>query len=145
MKTNHSILALTACLAIIASAGCSKSSTPSGEVPATNAVTAATDAAKDIAGKAVDTAKGAASQAVAAATNMVNAATSQFTDGVANAKKFITDKNYKGALDELGKLSSLQLTPDQTKVVDDLKAEATKLLSSGTAGAVDAAKGLFGK
>jgi cell division septum initiation protein DivIVA len=142
MKIKNSILTATLCTAIIAFVGCSKNNSPTGETPATNAVTSA---AKDMAGKAMDTAKDVAGQAVAAATNMVSAASSQFTDGIAKAQQFIADKNYQGALDELSKLSSLQLSADQTKVVDDLKTQATKLLTGGAAGAADAAKGLFGK
>jgi hypothetical protein len=142
MKTQNSIVSLAACVAIVTFAGCSKSNESTlGDSGGTNAappaaspVATVTDAAKDMAG-----------QAVAATTNAVDATTSQFTAVVANAKQFIADKNYQGALDELKKISSLQLSAEQQKIVDDLKAEATKLLSGGAAGAVNAANNLLGK
>jgi hypothetical protein len=87
----------------------------------------------------------ATTSVVADVTNAVSATTGPITDGIANAQKAITDKNYQGALDELNKLSGLQLSGDQQKMVSDLKDQATKLLSGGTAGAVNAANGLLGK
>ena len=72
-------------------------------------------------------------------------ATEPFNDGIAAVKKFIADKNYQGALDQLNKLSSLKLSDEQTKVVAGLKTEVQALIAKGSAGAVDAAKSLFGK
>lgn len=151
MKIKCSIVSIAACAAVITFAGCSKSEKPVTEssggpaTAATTNVTAVTDAVKDTAVKAADAAKDAASQAAAAATNAATAATGPFTDGIAAAQKFIADKNYQGALDELNKLSGLQLSADQQKTVADLKDQATKLLSGGAAGAVDATKNLLGK
>ena len=142
MKTKNSLVVIAACVAVATFAGCNKSNTPPPGGSETNPATAtATDAAKDLAGKATDVAGSAA----AAVTNLVSGATAQFADGVANAKKFIADKNYQGALDELKKLASLQLSDEQQKVVDGLKEQATKLLAGGAAGAVDSAKNLLGK
>ena len=36
-------------------------------------------------------------------------------------RKFVTDKDYQGALDELKKLSDLKLSAGQQQTVDDLK------------------------
>lgn len=140
MKIKNSIVSIAACVAVVTFVGCSKSNEPAP--PGTNSTATATDAAKDMAGQAVDTAKDVAGQAAAAATNAVTSATPQFNDVVAKAKTYIADKKYTEALDVLNKLSGMVLTAEQQKTVDDLKAEATKLLSGG---AVDAAKGLLGK
>ncbi|MBW8864252.1 MAG: hypothetical protein JF609_04885 [Verrucomicrobia bacterium] len=125
---------------------------------AKDATAKAIDTAKDATGKAVDTAKDATAKAVdstkevagkvadtvtdatvkatdavkgALTPSATESATAQFTQVVADAKKMIADKNYQGALDELKKLSDVKLTDDQQKIVDDLKAEAQKLLSAG--------------
>ena len=143
MKIKNSIVSIAACVAVVTFAGCSKNSEPAPG--GTNAIATATDAAKDLAGKAADTAKDAAGQAVAAATNAVSAVAGPFTEGIANAKKLIADKDYQGALGELTKLSSLKLSDEQTKIVDGLKTQVQDLISNGTAGATDAAKGLIGK
>jgi uncharacterized protein YicC (UPF0701 family) len=105
----------------------------------------ATEAVKDTAAKATDAVKDAVAQVKEAVPNAADATTAKFTEVVAAAKKSISEKNYQGALDELKKLSDLKLSDEQTKVVDGLKEQVSKLISSGTAGAVDAAKGLFGK
>ncbi len=149
MKIKNSIVSLAACAAVITFAGCSKSETPAPG-GATNAA-AATDAAKDMAGKTADMAgktadmaKDVAGQAVAAATNAVAVPDNAgpFNEGLASARKMITDKDYQGALAELTKLSSMNLSDAQTKIVDSLKAEVQALISKSAA---DAAKGLLGK
>lgn len=149
MKINSLISSIAMCAAVAVVAGCSKSSETSPAPESTGGTTTTApattaEAVKDTAVKAVDTAKEVTSQAVTAATTAASKATAQFNDLVGKAKTFIADKKYTEALDALNKLSGVVLTPEQQKTVDDLKAQAQKLLSSGT-GAVDAAKGLFGK
>ncbi len=140
MKIKNAMISLAAGAAVVTFAGCNQCAAPAaGDTSSTNA------AAKDVAGKVADTAKDVAGQAVAAGKDAVSAVTGQFSAGVANAKKFIADKNYPGALAELTKLSNLKLTDEQTKVADNLKAEVQALIAKGTGGAVDAAKGLLGK
>ena len=142
MKIKNFIVSIAACAVVATFVGCSKNSEPAPG--GTNAIVTATDAAKDLAGKAADAAKGVAGQA-AAATNAVAAVAGPFTEGIANAKKLIADKDYQGALGELTKLSSLKLSDEQTKIVDGLKSQVQDLIAKGTAGATDAAKGLIGK
>jgi hypothetical protein len=146
MKINNLISSIAMCAAVAVVAGCSKSSEtpPAPESTGGTTTTAPATTVKDTAVKAVDTAKEVTSQAVTAATTAASKATAQFNDLVGKAKTFIADKKYTEALDALNKLSGVVLTPEQQKTVDDLKAQAKKLLSSGT-GAVDAAKSLFGK
>jgi len=103
------------------------------------------DSVKDTAAKATDAVKDAAAKLTDTTPSATDSVTAKFTEAVTNAKQFITDKNYQGALDELKKLSDLKLSDDQQKIVDGLKAEAQKLLSAGADSAVDAAKNLLGK
>jgi len=75
--------------------------------------------------------------AVAAAAQQTAAETAQrFQTLVDAAKQMIAEKKYQDALSALGKFSGLQLTPDQQKTVDDLKAQAQKLLANDAAKAV---------
>lgn len=142
MKNTKLITSIIAGVAVATLAGCSKSNEnpPAAEAAASAASAAATPAASPTA----DAAKDTASQTTAATTAAASTATAKFNDVVAKAKTFIADKKYAEALDILNKLSGLVLTPEQQKTVDDLKAQAKKLITSGT-GAVDAAKSLLGK
>ena len=144
MKTNSIISGVAACLLAVSLTACDKAKTSMDDAAgkAKDVAGSAVDATKDAAGKAVDTMKDAAGSAM---TNAMAAVSSPFTDGIAAAKKAMDDKNYQGALDELNKLSSMQLTPDQQSIVDGLKAEATKMLSGAAAGAADAAKAVMPK
>jgi dGTP triphosphohydrolase len=103
------------------------------------------DTAKDAAAKAVDAGKGMAASALAATDGAKDSATGQFTTAVAGVKKCIADNNYKGAVDELKKFSSLQLSAEQSKIVDGLKAEVQKLMPASANSALDAASQLLKK
>jgi hypothetical protein len=147
MNNNNIITSLAAVGLALTMTACSKSTpeAPKAGAETSTNISQTAGVAKELAGKAVETAKDVATQVVAVATNAVASATSPFNDGIAAVKKFIADKNYQGALDQLNKLSSLKLTDEQTKVVNGLKTEVQALITKGSAGAVDAAKGLFGK
>lgn len=136
MKTNSIISGIAACLIAISLTACDK---------AKDDLSKAADSAKDAAGKAVDATKDATAAAV---TNVVATAAGPVGEAIAAAKKALDEKNYQGALDELKKLSDVQLSPEQQNVVDGLKAEATKLLSGAAAAlpaTTDAAKALAPK
>ena len=147
MKNKIILTTVAAGLLAVSFTACSKSETPAKDAAdATKSMAdKVADSAKGVAAKASDTAKDVAGKTVAAVTNAVSEATGPFSEGVASAKKFIADKNYQGALDELKKLSSLKLTDEQTKIVDNLKAEVQALIAKGTGSATDAVKGLLGK
>ena len=140
MKTNSIISGVAACLLAVSLTACDKAKDSMDK--AKDAAVSAADSAKDAAGKAVDATKDAATAAV---TNAVAAAMGPGGEAIAAAKKAFDEKNYQGALDELKKLSDVQLSPEQQKVVDGLKDEATKMLSSATTGAADAVKAVVPK
>ena len=142
MKTNSLISGVAACLLAVSLTACDKAKTSMDDAAgkAKDAAGKAVDAAKDTAGKAMDATKDAA---MGAMTNAMATATGPAGEGIAAAKKALEDKNYQGALDELNKLSSMELSPEVKSVVDGLKAEATKMMSGAAAGAADAAKALI--
>jgi hypothetical protein len=135
MKTNSLIRGAAACLLALSLTACDKAKTPVQE--ATDAAGAAANSAKDAATGMVDAAK----DAVAKAGGPVG-------EAVAAAKKALDEKNYQGALDELKKLADVKLSPEQQKVVDGLKEQATKMMAgaaAGAGGAADAVKSVLPK
>lgn len=156
MKITSSLFTVIACAVALAFTGCSKNETaPTTEKAAEATKEAASsvadgakglaektsDAAKEVAGKATEAVKAVA----AVATNTAAAVTGPFNDGIAAAKKLMAEKDFKGALAELNKLSSLKLSEEQIKIVDALKADIQAALNKATEGAAGAVKGLLGK
>jgi len=79
------------------------------------------------------------------AVQAATAAASSQADGlIAKAQSLITSKNYTEATNVLKELSSLKLTPEQQKLVDDLKAQVQKYMASqATSEATKAVGGLL--
>lgn len=151
MKTKILLTSLGTLLIVGTLAGCNKEgnssdtkmpAAPEAAEPAEPAPSA--DTVPPAAGAATSQAATIATNAAAAMTETMSAAKAKADMIIAQAKSFITDKKYNEALEALNKLSSMALTPEQQKTVDDLKAQVQKLISSGT-GAMDATKGLLGK
>ena len=69
---------------------------------------------------------------------------------ITKVKDLIAQKDYAGALSALKELSAMKLTPEQQKLVDDLKAQVQKAMAGAAASdaqknASDAVGGLLGK
>lgn len=126
MKVHVFILTLAAGLAIALTSGCKKSETPGTDIinDATKAVTSgAADAQKAV--------KDAAADATKAAGNMEAAMTAQAQTLIDKAKGLVDSKPQE-AMGVLSQLTNLKLTPEQQKVVDDLKAKAQAALAKVT-------------
>lgn len=157
-KTIAPILIIVTALACTSGCGSKKESAPpsvpeaakSSAAPTADAQKAVTAAAADAqkamattvteAQKAVEPVKAAAQTAVADATKTTQstaaAATAKAQEIIDKAKALVADNKFQEGLTALNSLAGMTLTPDQQKMVDDLKATIQKALSSNAAKAV---------
>ena len=142
MKINFIVPGITLCAALAAVSGCGKQESP----PPAAETSKTTEAVPSEATKAVDTsttaAKQVTDQATTQATAQVNVGEQQAQGLIDRAKNLVADKKYQDALASLNQLATTKLTPDQQKLVDDLKAQIQAALGKTTAG--DAASALGG-
>ena len=74
------------------------------------------------------------------------AATTETQGLIDKVKSLIAEKKYTEAMNVLKELSALKLTPDQQKIVDDLKAQIENALQAqATSEATKSVGGLLGK
>lgn len=109
-------------------AGCGKQEASAPAAPAANTAPAAADM-KAVAAKAAE-------QTKQAATEMTANLSAQAQGMIDKAKGLIGEKKYQEAITSLQQVAASKITPEQKKVVDDLIAQAQKLMSSDMGKAV---------
>jgi hypothetical protein len=105
------------CAALIAFSGCKKEEPAPPQVPKADAGGTPQTA------PSIDAAKSAAKGAADQAMDQTKALEQQAQGIIDRAKALISEQNYPEALDNLAKVASFKLTPEQKKSVDDLKSQ----------------------
>lgn len=97
-----------------------------------------------------EAAQSAAVDTQKSAIDVASAATDQAQGSIDKVKALIAEKNYTEALAAVQDLSAMKLTPEQQKLVDDLKVQAQKAMADAATEeakkkAAGAVGGLLGK
>jgi cytoskeletal protein RodZ len=156
MKFKAISAGMVACALAVSLNSCSKSETPAPTEPPKPASTTATEAqpaataaaaqANQAGQQAAMATTQAMQQATAAAAQPAAAATADAQPLIDKAKSLVNAQKYQDALNTLSQVTNMKLSPDQQKVVDDLKAQIQKLMSNQTvSNAVNSVGNLLGK
>jgi ElaB/YqjD/DUF883 family membrane-anchored ribosome-binding protein len=137
--------------------GCEKKQSPSPATEGTNktagtvgdtlkdaANTAATEV-KKVAEEVKTTAEKTVTDATKQVENLTSSGTSKAQEYIDKAKAFVNEKKYQDALTSLKELGNLSLSPEQQKVVDDLKKAIQNALGTSTTNGAAAINSLLSK
>jgi hypothetical protein len=142
MKIKTFLSALTTCLAIVFLSGCGKTepqppavgeaqkNTGTMAEQAKPAVTNAVQETKQAAQTAATNVQQAAAKATETAAGTAPVMEAQAQSLIDKAKSLVTDKKYQDALTTLNSLKNIKLTEEQQKLVDDLKTQIQKLMTT---------------
>jgi hypothetical protein len=135
MKIAGSIVVIALCAGLLTA--CSKQESQPAATPGPEAPEATAEVQKQ-----VEAVKPAAQQAA-------SSVASEAQSMIDKAKSLIADNKYSEAMDLLKRLSSMELTPEQKKLVDDLMAQVQNAMagaaaSEATKKARDAVGGMLG-
>jgi len=136
MKFKLHLVGITSCAVLALVSGCKKEET----APAPLAPTAS-EATTSQGVKTVDAVKPSVTQAIEQATTQVTAQSNTLVNTgeqkaqslIDQAKTYLADQKYQEALGSLSQLASIKLTPEQQKLVADLKAQIQSALAKATA------------
>lgn len=137
MKIQILIAAVTLSAAAVSLSGCKKET-----APAAVEATKLSDTMANEPAKVVEPAKPAvAKEAVDEAANQPNAAAAQSQGLIDKAKSYVADQKYQDALTTISQLSASNLTANQQKLVDALKAQIQAAMAKTSGGDAAAALG----
>ena len=126
MKLTPILTGAALCAALAAFSGCNKEESTTPQAPKGSEATASPTA------PAIDAAKSAAKQAVDQVTTQAKALEQQAQGIIDRAKSLVGEQKYQDALTSLNQLANFKLTPEQQKLVDDLKAQIQSALAKLT-------------
>jgi hypothetical protein len=134
------IAGFAVCAAVAAVSGCKKEQPAADNQTPKSGQGVASEAAKT-----ADAAKAAAKEVTDQAAAQAKSAGQQADGLIEKAKGLVKDQKYQEALSALNQLANLKLTPEQQKLVDDLKAQIQSALAkSATSDAASAVGGALG-